>query len=392
MSDTNRVAMKFVKESTFGTTPGSPTMKTVRLTGESLKQATQTTKSQEIRNDRQIPDVVRTGINVEGDVNFELSPGGSGTDGPFDDWIASAVQASAWVADVVSTGSYAVGSSTTITRASGSFVTDGLVAGTWVKTSGFVNAVNNTILRVVTVAALTLTVSGVTLTTESAVSATIRAGGTATNGTTQDSYTIQKGFTDVANEFEYNRGCVIGGMSLAVSADAIITGSFSFLGKSQASGTTDLASSTTTAAANDVFNAIDHVLAVFEGGLTAADVATVTDFTFQLNNGLRDRQVVGTLGAQSIGSGTCDVSGTLQAYFTSKTILDKYLNFTKTNLSIVIRSSTNTGYVVDLPAVKFSDGGRTAGGQNDDVMADLSFVAYRDATLGYTVRVTRFTT
>ena len=392
MSDTNRVAMKYVKESTFGTTPGSPTMTTVRLTGESLKQATATTKSQEIRSDRQVPDVVRTGINVEGDINFELSPGGGGTAGPFDDFIASAVQASAWAADVVSTGTYAVGSSTTITRATGSFVTDGLVAGTWVKTSGFVNAVNNTILRVVTVAALTLTVSGVTLSTESAVSATVRQGGYVANGTTQDSYTLQKQFSDVANEYEYNRGCVIGGMSLDVNADAIITGSFSFLGKSQASGTSDLASSTTTAAANDVFNAIDHVLAVFEGGLAAADVASVTAFSFQLNNGLRDRQVVGTLGAQSIGSGTCDVTGTLQAYFTSKTILDKYLNFTKTNLSIVIRSSTNTGYVIDLPAVKFSDGSRVAGGQNDDVMADLSFVAYRDATLGYTVRVTRFTT
>lgn len=390
MSDTNRVAMKYVKESTFGTTPGTPTMTTVRLTGESLKQATASTKSQEIRSDRQIPDVVRTGINVEGDINFELSPGGSGTAGPFDDFIASAVQASAWVADVVSTGTYTPATSTTFTRATGSFVTDGLTAGSWIKVSG--STANNTIFRIVTVAALTLTVSGVAVVVESSASITIRQGGTATNGTTQDSYTLQKQFSDLSNEFEYNRGCVVAGWNLAVSADAIITGAFSFLGKVQTSGTTDLASSTTTAASNDVFNAIDHVLAVFEGGLTTSDVASVTDFTFNLNNGLRTREVVGTLGAQSIGSGTCDVTGTLQAYFTSKTIVDKYLNFTKTNLSIVIRSSSNTGYVIDLPAVKFSDGGRTAGGQNDDVMADLSFVAYRDATLGYTIRVTRFTT
>jgi len=392
MSDTNRVAAKYVKESTFGITPSTPTMTNIRLTGESLKQTTQTTKSAEIRSDRQVPDVIRTGIGVEGDFNFELSPGDSGTAGPFDDFIASSLQASAWAADVVSTGTYDVGTATTITRASGSFVSDGLTANSWVKLSGFAETENNTIVRVVTVAALTLTISGVALTTEAGASATVRQGGDVENGTTQDSYTIQKEFSDVSNEFEVNVGCTIGGMSLSVSATDIVTGSFNIMGKSQASGTSDLASVDTTVPTNSVFNGIDNVQALFEGGVAAADEISITEFSFQQTNNLRTRQVVGTLGAESIGAGSCEVSGTLKAYFTSKTLLDKYLNFTQSSLSIIIKSSSNTGYVIDLPAVKYSDGGRVAGGQNDDVMADLSFMAFRDSTLDYTIRVTRFTT
>lgn len=392
MSDANRVAMKYVQESTFGTTPSTPTMKTLRFTSESIKQATQSTRSREIRDDRQIPDVIRTGISVEGDVNFELSPGGSGTSGPHDDFVLAALQASAWAADVVSTGSYAVGTSTTITRASGSFVTDGLVAGTWAKSSGFVNSANNTIFRIVTVAALTLTISGVTLVVESAVSATIRQGGYASNGTTQVSFTLQKQFGDLSSKYEYDRGMTIGAMSLKLGADSIVTGSFSFMGSRQTSGTSDLASSTTTAAANDVFNGIDHVLGVLEGGFASANVISITELDFSALNALRARQVVGTLGAQSIGAGTFEVTGTMKAYFENETLLDKYLNFTKSSLAVVFRSSTNTGYVVEFPAVKYTDGGRVAGGQDQDVMADLAFTAYRDSTVGFTMRVTRFTT
>lgn len=134
MSDSNRVAVKYVKEVTFGTTPASPTMTNVRLTGESLKQGTGTVVSQEIRTDRQVPDVIRVSIIDQGDINFELSPGGSGTAGPFDDFIASALEAgTTWPADVVSTGTFTPATSTTFTRASGSFIADGLVANTWVR-------------------------------------------------------------------------------------------------------------------------------------------------------------------------------------------------------------------------------------------------------------------
>lgn len=71
MSDASRVVVRAVEESTFGTTPASA-LKTIRTTGFRLKRATQGTTSQEIRSDAQIPDWIRTGTNVEGEIPFEL--------------------------------------------------------------------------------------------------------------------------------------------------------------------------------------------------------------------------------------------------------------------------------------------------------------------------------
>ena len=37
MSDSNRLRVSIVKESTFGTTPGSPAMKVLQVTGQSMR-------------------------------------------------------------------------------------------------------------------------------------------------------------------------------------------------------------------------------------------------------------------------------------------------------------------------------------------------------------------
>lgn len=74
MSESNRMAFRYLKEVTWGTTPASA-LKTLRITGESLSTQSQTVESAEIRSDRQLRDLIRTGISGSGDVNFELSYG-----------------------------------------------------------------------------------------------------------------------------------------------------------------------------------------------------------------------------------------------------------------------------------------------------------------------------
>jgi hypothetical protein len=71
VSDASRVVVRAVAESTFGTTPASA-LQTIRTTGFRLKRATQGNTSQELRSDAQIPDWVRLGANVEGEIPFEL--------------------------------------------------------------------------------------------------------------------------------------------------------------------------------------------------------------------------------------------------------------------------------------------------------------------------------
>jgi hypothetical protein len=133
-------------------------------------------------------------------------------------------------------------------------------------------------------------------------------------------------------------------------------------------------------------NPVDDVVAIFENKASFGS----TRFAFNLRNNLRARLQIATLGAISLGSGTVNIEGTVNAYFESKATMDRYLNFSITNLAIIFDDATGTSYVVDFPSVKFTSGRRVAGAINTDVIAEMAFTAFRDATEGITVRIARW--
>ena len=74
MSDTNRVAIRAVKEATFGVVPATPDLQELCITGlPGLAFTPETTVSEKIRSDRQIDDLVLVGGEAAGDVNSELA-------------------------------------------------------------------------------------------------------------------------------------------------------------------------------------------------------------------------------------------------------------------------------------------------------------------------------
>ena len=75
MADTNRVQLKYIEETTWGTTPGTPTMTEIRMTSESLSYNIANIVSNEIRSDRQTTDLIQTGAEAAGGFNGELSYG-----------------------------------------------------------------------------------------------------------------------------------------------------------------------------------------------------------------------------------------------------------------------------------------------------------------------------
>lgn len=384
MGDSNRVALRYVKESTFGTTPATPTMQNMRFTQESFELNTSSVTSQEIRSDRQVADVIRTDVAGQGGFNFELSAG------TYDDMILAAIQASAWSSPVSLTGltlTVAAGANT-ITRSTGSWVSDGIVTNQWVKFGGFTNAANNGFFKVTVTSATVLTITnptGVLVNEGPVTSCTANMGSQAVNGTSFTSFTIEKEFTDLANEFAYYRGMSPETWSLNTAKGGVITGSFSFMGVNEVSGAATLASSTTAATTTSVMNAIDDAkLIAVNGG-----VYDVTELAFALKNNLRAREIVGYLGAKSMGSGTIDVTGSHKAYYASKTEMDRYLNAGYTGIAQVLYKNSG-GYVIEFPSAKYTSGRRVAGGINQDIMADMAFTARRDPTEGITIRVARF--
>lgn len=95
----NRASLRYVAEVTYGTTPATPALKALRMTGEGLNANNETKVSDEIREDRNQQDLIQVGSSAGGSVNFELSAKS------FDDMLEAAL-CSTWVVDGVDTDKY----------------------------------------------------------------------------------------------------------------------------------------------------------------------------------------------------------------------------------------------------------------------------------------------
>jgi hypothetical protein len=387
MADADRVALRYIQETTFGIKePGNPAFNDIRFTGETLHHEVTSVNSEEIRSDRQTVGLAQTEIRAAGGLNFELSYGA------FDDWLRASLLSSAWTAAAPMAGGPGVTiASNVITRDAGSFVTDGFVVGRFVKMTGWDTAGNNTIARVSAVTAATLTIVGVTLTNQASpeTDVGITQGAYIQNGTSLLTYNIEREYTDLASEFELFLGMAIDQTALSVTAGQKITGSFEFIG-SKGDSETDTAgdSSPTAASTNEIMTATRDVIRVSEGNAALPS----TQFTFQLGNNLRQRLEIGLLGAASVGTGKVAVTGTLQNTYTTKTQIDKFRNFTSSDLGIIFQdnAASPNAYVLHMPAVKYTTGQRVTPGESQDVIADLAYSAFRDPTLGFTVQIARF--
>lgn len=384
MSNTNNVEISYIKEVTYGVTPTNPTMQAIRHKGESLKADTTFVKSEEIVSDRQVTDIIRTDFKTGGDIMNEWSYA------QHEAFMGSALQSAAFTTAATVTGVIysAASADNSFNRSSGDFAASQIfLVYHWIKVSGFVTAANNGYFRIDSVATLKLIVSGGSALVNEAAgpSVTITMGQQLKNGTTLDSYTLRKKFTDVTL-YEILGGSCIDSWSAKCSVGDKINGSFGFMGKS-ASSTDILGSGSVTAApTNAVMEAVDHVPLIYENGTTYQ----MTEFSFDLKNNLRSRQVVGTLGPISMGSGTLNITGNLNAYFSSAAIMDKYLAATASGIATMFRDSSSRGYIIDLPSIRYTSGGRVAGGQDADVMAELAWEAFRDPIRLFTMSINKF--
>jgi len=330
-----------------------------------------------------IDDVVRANIGVSGDINFEL------TASNFDTFMQYALQSAGWSSPVV----LATESSTISFATSDNSINDSgngfgsAVVGQWIRITGASNAANNGLAKVVSKTAGKIVCSNITFVLESAGDGdvSITMGAQIVNGVSLSSIHAERKYEDLTNIFARYAGLCFEGMSLAVNSEAMITGSFSLMGKSETSAAASFGSGYTAPSNKSVMNAVDHVKKVTVGGT----VTGVTALSFALANNLRGRTQVASLGPVSVGSGTCDVSGTAQLYFATQTLMDKYLNFESTTLSLCIDDGTNA-FVFEFPNIRFTSGKRVAGGVNQDIIADLAWTAFRNSSEDIQIRIARW--
>src|SRR5215218_3456003 len=200
MTASNQVRLTAVKETTPGTTPGTPRMRTVRVTGESLAFTNSFLDSDELRSDRMNVDPIQVMQESGGGINFEMAY--PDQDSPLSVMLESALWSS-WTntpardndgtADSVITDVNSTGGVVTVSGVGGTFA-----VGHLVKLEGFTNSANNVVARVTTSSATVPAFSGAGLVSEPVPPATAKMKVVGAAGVSGDVSANATGLTSVS--------------------------------------------------------------------------------------------------------------------------------------------------------------------------------------------------
>lgn len=393
-ASSNRVALRYILESAFGTTPATGNPNNLRITGESLAFALQTESSKEIRSDRQVTDLVQVGASASGGLNFEMSYK------EFDP-LLEAVFMSSWTVygtngvgtALALTIDSAAGTLTAGTAPTGNDAFSNLAVGQFFRLAAPSDAADGAILRVASRTATAITVAAATPipgtgSRPSVAGCTISTSRLA-NGATMRAFTIEKAMEDVNQFFAY-RGMNASKLSMSFQSGSIVTGSLDFMGKdSLRSGSTTLPGTPVQSATYDVVNAVSGVGNILENGSPLAGTF-IKSLKFDLDNKLRGQDAIGVLGYAGIAPGTLAVSGEMEVYLADGSMYDKFINNTASSVIWTMKDNAGNGYAITMPKVKYADAKVQAGGLDQDVMLSMPFTALMDATTGKTVLLDRF--
>ncbi len=283
------------------------------------------------------------------------------------------------------------------------FTTLGLAVGAWVYVGGaaagnsFATAATKGFCRISSIAAGTLLFdvvpTGWAADVGTGKTILVFMGDYIRNGTTKRSFSIELQYQDlVTPEYEYYSGMVVSQFELNVQKQAVLQVKTTFMGMnavdqtSRFTGATDVAAPT-----NDVMNASNNVGFVYENGAAIPGANFVMGMTMNINNNTRRNEAVGSLAAVNIGLGQALITGTLDMYYGSNTILNKIRNSTASGYCFNINDpGATSGYMFDAPKIKYSDGNPTVPGIDTDRMLNTKYQAVKHPTLGYTLHAQRF--
>jgi len=385
VSSSNLVRVAFIKETVYGETPVAGNFSTARFTAESLSGTPDTVESKQIRTDRMSSGQVVTGLKVEGELQFELAK-----ESALEEFMSSAMYNPWNTLALVTVDMDLDATLKTLTRASGSFVTDGLVVGDFVTLAGFTNTENNVQVMVTNVTALVLTFAGPesVITETGSTGTTYKRADKLTIGTSKQSFSMEKKFTDLTDKGINYRGMIASEMSLNVAFGELITGSFKFQGNDYQ--TVDLAADFITdartvnapATTNTMNGSIDMpFLASSAIGALAVSDFDIQNVSIKMNNNLTAQTVIGDIAPKDYSAGTAAIEISMSAYLKDAvwSILGKKLTQDPFAMGFMVK---NTGgwYGFYMPAIQVSFEDPSSAGQNQDIMLAMSGTSKVGAT------------
>lgn len=368
----------YKKESTWGTPAGNTGAKYLRRVTANFNLTKETYESAEITTSYQVIDMRHGMRSAEGSLNGELSPT------TYADFMQSVLARNFTAGGTTAGASLTIAASGvfyTVTRAAGSWLTDGFFVGNVVRLNGagfnLANSGNN--LLIVSMSALVLTVrvlSATVLVPEGPIAAAgVVAIGKLTyaplDGHTDDSYTIEEWYSDIAQSEVYT-GMKVGTWNTQLPATGLVTTDFSFMGKNlDQKGTTQYFTAPAAAGTNGIFASVSGAMVV-----NGQPVALITSMDFTVERGLEAAKVVGSDFAADVFTGRIRVNGNFSTYFQDGVFRD-YFN-AESKISLVVALSTGVEKNADVVAFSFplvKVGSATKQDSEMGIVQDHSFTA-----------------
>ena len=369
----------YAKESAWGVAAsGAGVSKYLRRVSSDLNLEKDVYESAEIRTDYQVADMRHGVRRATGSLNGELSAG------TYADFIAGAL-ARDFTAVTAATGLTvdiaASGVLFTVTRSAGDFIADGFKAGQVVRLTGAglnaANVGNNLLVVSLTATVLTVKVlSATTLVAEAAIAAvTATVVGKVTfaplTGHTDDSFTIEKWFSDIAQSEVYT-GMKVGSVAVQLPASGLVTTDISFSGKDmEITGTTQYFTAATISGTENVYAAVNGAMTV-NGEL----VALITSMDFTVDRAPENLSVVGSNQTAAIITGRIRATGNMSVYFVDTKFRDYFDDETPVAVTVALTASeAKDANVVAFTFPKVKLGSFTKDDTENALTASASFTA-----------------
>lgn len=363
--------LRFKKETTWGTAAGTATGKLLRRVTSDIDLSKDVYQSNEIRSDYQIADYRHGMRKVGGTIRGEISPG------TYAAFMQSALRRDFTAVSNISSGATTLtvagsGPTYTVTASASLWIAGGVKAGMIVRiTAGLANAANiNKNLFVVSATTTVMTViplNGVAMAAEGpTATCTVTVPGkvtyTPTTGHTNDSYSIEHWYADIAQS-ELFTGCRVSTIALGLPPTGMSSIDLGFMGKDVTTATAEYFATGTLGAAttSGVLAAVNGVLRV-----NAVTVAVVTGLTINYAGGMTTGAVVGSNYTPDVFAGRVNVSGQLSAYFQDAAMRDLFLNETTFAISAAFATGTTAlaeFIALTLPACKAGGATKSDGEQ-----------------------------
>ncbi len=381
--DTNTLSVRAIEEVTFGTTPSTPTLQEVRVTGDSLVPAKNTITSNIIRNDASVDSILRTMIQMSGGLPIEVVYGAE-----FELFLTGLMRSTIVSAFEAGTISVAVDTpgvgQATITGTATTFLTSlttdavGAMIRMWDAAAsigvGKIESITDTVIVVTDANSSFTAVTG-----DADEQVDVRY---IRNGTTLRSYSIEEEVIDdvPTSYYAVSTGARVSGLSLSLSAEGLLTGEWTFDGLDLLSALAAIAGETITPALNTKpMSASGDVNEVWEGEVYNN---CITDLSISITNNPRTQTVVGQVTPKGIGFGRFTPTGSLTFLKADNLLLDKLRNHTASAIDIFGTDQDGNIIVISIPQIRYTDGGDEKSGADSDVMFSSGWGAERDPNMG----------